>query len=89
VNADIIVYACYSARGDGCLAQKVAQQLSNETFSCATRVYGFTKKMGTKAKRIPGGGGARELRANMGTKKDPNWVGLQYVEDAIKVRIVL
>lgn len=87
VNADIIIYACFSARGEGCLAQKVAQQLSNLGFACATRVYGFTKMMGTKAKRIPVGGGARELRANMGTIDRPKWVGLQHVEDAIKVHI--
>jgi hypothetical protein len=83
VNVNIIVYACYSGRGDGCLAEKIATQLANENYACAQRVYGFTKVMLTKAKKDVTG--TKVLHANMGTKEAPDWTPIQFIEDLIRV----
>jgi hypothetical protein len=83
VNVNIIVYACYSGRGEGCLAEKIATQLDNEDYACAQRVYGFTKKMLTTAKRDATG--AKVIHADMGTKQAPNWTPIQFVEDLVRV----
>lgn len=51
VNCRIVMYACESGKGGaGSLAAKVADALQNADFACANNVWGFTSKVGMKAK---------------------------------------
>lgn len=50
-SARIVLYACESAKGEtASLAAMVATALANRQLPCAQNVWGFTHKMGMKAK---------------------------------------